>query len=114
MVLTDERLAQIVNNIGPMGHGCGMCLTFDDCPAEYQPGCDDCILRSREGAAMLAELIEARAILRELVSEERGHDVGPHGETWDECIFCGAGPCTPFPHADDCLWVRAKRLVEGA
>jgi hypothetical protein len=57
---------------------------------------------------------EAMAVLRELVSEERGHEVGPGGETWDECVFCDKGSSAPFPHADDCLWLRAKRLVGGA
>jgi hypothetical protein len=57
--LSDERLQQIAAD----GDSCAVCLTFD-CPPEHQPGCDECIFQSREGRAIIAELIASRAIVR--------------------------------------------------
>lgn len=111
-MLSDERLAQIIAGVKG-NEGCRVCLTFD-APPEEQPGCDECIFESREGAAILAELQEARQIMAAIAESEPYCETGM-GDI--ECALCNGHETyqgdyrDTFRHEPDCPLAMARALM---
>lgn len=59
---------------------------------------------------------ELEAVLREIAEVEPAQLDGDYnGTQWYECVYCHGGESVSkheITHADDCPWVRAKKLVD--